>query len=46
MEFRKARNLTSHTDDVKKALDVYAVLPSFMQEAEYLLGKLQESSNR
>ena len=41
-DFRLKRNLTSHTYDEKVALDVVEVIPSFKDEAEFLLNKLKE----
>ncbi|MFQ5717342.1 MAG: nucleotidyltransferase substrate binding protein, partial [Nitrospinales bacterium] len=40
--YRKARGITSHVYDVKKAEEVLKVIPGFLQEAKYLLEKLQE----
>lgn len=40
--YRHARNLTSHTYDEKKAMAVFAVIPDFIHEATFLLGRLQQ----
>ncbi len=42
--FRAARNITSYTYNEKKALEVYAVLRKFMDEAQFLLEKLRETN--
>ena len=39
--FREARNITAHTYDEKKALDILLILPSFLKEASLLLHELQ-----
>jgi nucleotidyltransferase substrate binding protein (TIGR01987 family) len=39
--FREARNITAHTYDEKKAMDVFLILPSFLKEAYLLLNELQ-----
>ena len=41
MVFRDKRNITSHTYNAAKAADVAAVLPSFADEAQALLARLQ-----
>jgi nucleotidyltransferase substrate binding protein (TIGR01987 family) len=43
-KFRKMRNVTSHTYDSNIAFDVISVIPGFINEAEYLLQKLQEKN--
>jgi nucleotidyltransferase substrate binding protein (TIGR01987 family) len=40
--FRDARNITSHTYDLKKANQVFATIPSFYEEACFLLNQLQQ----
>jgi nucleotidyltransferase substrate binding protein (TIGR01987 family) len=40
--FRDARNITSHTYDLKKANQVFAVIPSFYEEVFFLLNQLQQ----
>lgn len=40
-DYRKARSITSHTYDETKALEVMALLPDFLQEAQALLQELQ-----
>jgi nucleotidyltransferase substrate binding protein (TIGR01987 family) len=39
--FREMRARTSHTYDVKVASQVAAVIPAFLEEAEYLYAELQ-----
>lgn len=41
-EFRKLRNVTSHTYDREKAIDVASRVPAFFEEASELLHRLQE----
>ena len=43
--FREKRNITSHTYDETKALDVLAVVPQFIARAEFLLGRLNASGD-
>jgi nucleotidyltransferase substrate binding protein (TIGR01987 family) len=43
-EFRNARNLTTHTYNEKMALEVCAILPAFLVEAEYLYAQLTQRS--
>lgn len=40
--YRHARNLTAHTYDEKKAIEVVVVIPEFLDEASYLLDRLKE----
>lgn len=40
--FREMRTRTSHSYDEKSALDVVAGIPSFLEEAEYLLTELRK----
>lgn len=40
-KYRKARSTTSHVYDKSKALEVFAIIPDFLQEATYLLQKLK-----
>jgi len=40
-DYRKARSTTSHVYNEKKAIEVFSVIPGFLQEAEHLLQKLQ-----
>lgn len=40
-DYRKARSITSHTYDETKAIEVMAMLPDFLQEAQALLQELQ-----
>lgn len=39
--YRDARNITSHAYNEKKAANVCAMIPSFLEEASYLLAMLQ-----
>ena len=39
--FREMRNITSHTYDEAKALQVAAAIPAFLAEARDLVGRLQ-----
>lgn len=39
-EYRDARNITSHTYDEKKAKQVIKIIPEFIDEAKFLLDKL------
>jgi nucleotidyltransferase substrate binding protein (TIGR01987 family) len=40
--YRQERGATSHTYDSKKAQEIFEKLPAFLEEAKYLLQKLQE----
>lgn len=40
--YRKKRNMTSHTYDEAKALEVVSIMGDFIKEADYLLNKLKE----
>ena len=40
-QYRKLRGTTSHTYDAKKAAEVFAVIPEFLDEARYLHQKLK-----
>ncbi len=42
--YRKARSTTSHVYNEQKALDVFSVIPGFMQDAQHLLQQLQAQS--
>ncbi len=42
MEFRRNRGTTSHTYSGEKAQEVFESVPDFLQEARYLLNRLQE----
>lgn len=44
-EYRTSRNKTSHTYDEEMAIEVLDIIPSMLQEAQYLLNKLQEVYN-
>ena len=41
-EFRQKRNLTSHTYDEAVANDVLKIIPLFLEEAKFILSKLNE----
>lgn len=43
--FREKRNITSHTYDETKSLDVLAVIPQFIARAEFLLDRLNRSND-
>ena len=43
-DYRQKRNSTSHTYDESVALKVMSVLPSFKNDAQFLLNKLKELS--
>ena len=40
-QFRRDRGTTSHAYDEKKALDVFAGIPAFLDEAKYLYAEIQ-----
>lgn len=40
--YRNARNLTSHTYNENKAIEVCKTIPGFLKDAQYLLKQLQE----
>ena len=42
LEFRRNRGTTSHTYNEEKAQEVFASVSDFLQEARYLLNRLQE----
>ncbi|HQZ87581.1 MAG TPA: nucleotidyltransferase substrate binding protein [Gammaproteobacteria bacterium] len=44
-QFREARNITSHAYDETKAIEVFNVIPSFIQQVNYLLEKLEQRIN-
>lgn len=41
-DYRHARNATSHTYNEKKANEVYAIIPTFLKDAHYLLDTLKK----
>lgn len=41
-KYRYARNLTSHTYNEDKAIEVCQIIPSFCKDAKFLLDKLNE----
>ena len=45
-EYRKMRNITSHTYDEAKAREVTAAIPRFLAEAIELLARLEKRSQR
>ncbi len=40
--YRRARNITSHTYDKDKAIEVMSIIPDLFEEAMFLISKLQE----
>lgn len=44
-DYRHARNISSHTYDESKALQVMTILPDFLQEAQSLLHELETRNN-
>lgn len=42
LEFRRNRGTTSHTYNEEKAQEVFESVPDFLQEARFLLNRLQE----
>lgn len=40
-DFRDKRNITSHCYDEKKAREVRAIIPKFLQEVQFLLAELK-----
>lgn len=44
-KFRNARDITSHTYQAKIAAQVFDEIPSFIEEANFLLQKLEQLSN-
>lgn len=42
--YREARGTTSHAYSEKKAVEVFEVIPRFLEEAKFLLKKLKENS--
>lgn len=44
-EFRRNRGTTSHVYDERKAQEVLDSVPAFLQEARYLLSRLQEKNS-
>jgi nucleotidyltransferase substrate binding protein (TIGR01987 family) len=46
IEYRKVRNITSHSYDEAKASAIVSVVPSFAKEAEFVLNKLKERSKK
>jgi len=44
-EYRHARNISSHTYEESKAIQVMEVLPDFLLEAQALLQELQKRNN-
>ena len=42
--YRTARNLTSHTYNEAKAIEVCAIIPDFLIEAKYLIEQLEKRS--
>jgi len=44
--FRNARNITSHTYDMEKAMDVLRSIPAFLAEAKFLLSQIEKRQER
>jgi len=44
--FREKRNITSHTYDEGKALEVCAIIPAFLAEARYLYAAIERQQSR
>ncbi len=42
--YREMRNITSHTYDEAKALQVAGAIPAFLEEARFLLDRLKEGA--
>lgn len=42
--YREARGTTSHAYNETKAVEVFEVIPLFLQEAEFLLNKLKQNT--
>ena len=45
LEYRNARNMTSHTYDEKKAMAVFNIIDRFSKDASHLLHKLSSQSS-
>ena len=43
-EYRKMRNMTSHTYDEKTAQKVVEIIPQFYDEMQFFLGALKDSN--
>ena len=41
-DFRNARNITSHSYDERKALEVLTIVPDFLTEAKFLYNEVQK----
>ena len=41
--YRAARGATSHTYDEQKAIEVFSIVPQFLQEARYLRDQLRDN---
>ena len=44
-QFRHNRSITSHTYDQEKAIEVFAQIPAFLEEAQYLLQQLNKKAS-
>lgn len=44
-EFRRARSVTSHVYEREKALEVFALIPAFLDEARFLFERLSEGGD-
>ena len=45
-EFREKRNITSHTYDEDKAVEIMTIIDPFMQEMRFLLNELKKRNKR
>jgi nucleotidyltransferase substrate binding protein (TIGR01987 family) len=43
-DYRRARSITSHTYDEEKAMEVISVIPTFYDEAMFLIQKLNDEN--
>jgi len=46
VDYRKARGTTSRVYDGEKAREVFSIVPAFLLEAQYLLGRLSEKMDQ
>lgn len=44
--YRYARSITSHTYDDKKAAEVYALIPQFLKDVQFLYSQLEERARQ
>ncbi|MDD5020549.1 MAG: HI0074 family nucleotidyltransferase substrate-binding subunit [Endomicrobiaceae bacterium] len=45
-KYREKRNITSHTYDVQKAIEVISVVNDFYKDVDYLLKQIQKRNNK